>query len=164
MNCDKCLGTELYTLLTGAPAPNVPQDFLRGKPKDLPEAAPPGISNDLSPKAAGATSKSSGKPSRGERLGRIQPGEEQSGTYELFCTECLQYTLGDSLTLWAEQNQTADDHAKRAAKGSLWESGKRILCLSDRELLQMADLKAGNGSPAEYLGQMLDDLLLPLEK
>ena len=68
------------------------------------------------------------------------------------------------MTLWAEQNQTADDHAKRAAKGSLRESGKRILCLSDRDLLQMADLKAGNGSPAEYLGQMLDDLLIHLEK
>ena len=101
---------------------------------------------------------------RGGSAWRIQPGEEQSGTYELFCTECLQYTLGDSLTLWAGQNQTAGDHAKRAAKGSLRESGKRILCLSDRELLQMADLKAGNGFPAEYLGQMLDDLLLPLEK
>lgn len=59
----------------------------------------------------------------------------------------------------------SDDHALQAAKGSLRENGKLILCLSDLDLLKMADIKAqGEKEPADFLSEMLDRLLIHLEK
>ena len=59
----------------------------------------------------------------------------------------------------------ADEHALQAAKGSLRENGKLILCLSDNSLLEMIDIKVGGEQePAEFLSTVLDDLLLHLEK
>ncbi len=58
-----------------------------------------------------------------------------------------------------------DDNALRAAKGSLRESGKLILCLTDQDLLKMADIKTcGEEEPADSLSEMLDALLIHLEK
>lgn len=58
-----------------------------------------------------------------------------------------------------------DGHALQAAKGSLRENGKLILCLSDQDLLKMAEIKArGDREPTEYLSDMLDRLLVHLEK
>lgn len=54
---------------------------------------------------------------------------------------------------------------QRVAKGSLRENGKLILCLSDLDLLKMADIKAqGEKEPADFLSEMLDRLLIHLEK
>jgi len=40
-----------------------------------------------------------------------------------------------------------------------------ILCLSDLDLLKMADIKAqGEKEPADFLSEMLDRLLIHLEK
>lgn len=59
----------------------------------------------------------------------------------------------------------ADDHALKAAKGALRENGKLILCLSDNSLLQMIDIKTrGDQEPAEFMGAILDDILVHLEK
>lgn len=59
----------------------------------------------------------------------------------------------------------ADDHAQKAAKGALRESGKLILCLSDNSLLEMIDIKMrGDQEPAEFMGAILDDILVHLEK
>lgn len=59
----------------------------------------------------------------------------------------------------------ADDHALQAARGSLRENGKLIICLSDDSLLEMIDIKLrGEHEPAEFLGVILDDLLVHLEK
>ncbi len=59
----------------------------------------------------------------------------------------------------------ADDHALKAAKGSLRENGKLIICLSDNSLLEMIDIKTrGDQEPAEFLGAILDDILVHLEK
>lgn len=60
----------------------------------------------------------------------------------------------------------ADSHAKQAARGSLRETGKLILCLSDKALLDMIEIKDQNEDqePADYLSAMLDDLLVYLEK
>jgi hypothetical protein len=59
----------------------------------------------------------------------------------------------------------ADEHALQAARGSLRETGKLILCLSDNALLEMIDIKMrGEQEPAEFLGALLDDLLVHLEK
>ena len=58
-----------------------------------------------------------------------------------------------------------DEHALQAAKGSLRENGKLIICLSDNSLLEMIDIKdRGEQEPAEFLGAILDDLLVHLEK
>ena len=58
-----------------------------------------------------------------------------------------------------------DSHAMQAAKGSLRESGKLILCLSDQDLLKMADMwKSGDPEPAQLLSDKLDNLLIHLEK
>ena len=59
----------------------------------------------------------------------------------------------------------ADENALAAAKGCLRESGKLILCLSDEDLIQMMDIKLKEQrKPAEYLSDMLDDMLINLEK
>lgn len=59
----------------------------------------------------------------------------------------------------------ADDHALKAAKGALRENGKLILCLSDNSLLEMIDIKTrGDQEPAEFMGAILDDILVHLEK
>lgn len=58
----------------------------------------------------------------------------------------------------------ADGHALRAAKGSLRENGKLIICLSDNSLLEMIDIKQREQEPAEFLGAILDDILVHLEK
>lgn len=59
----------------------------------------------------------------------------------------------------------ADEHALQAARGSLRETGKLILCLSDNALLEMIDIKMrGEQEPAEFFGALLDDLLVHLEK
>lgn len=59
----------------------------------------------------------------------------------------------------------ADDHALKAAKGSLRENGKLIICLSDNSLLEMIDIKTRRDQePAEFLGAILDDILVHLEK
>ena len=59
----------------------------------------------------------------------------------------------------------ADEHALQAVRGSLRETGKLILCLSDNALLEMIDIKMrGEQDPAEFLGALLDDLLIHLEK
>jgi len=59
----------------------------------------------------------------------------------------------------------ADIHALQAARGSLRETGKLILCLSDYDLLEMIDIKMrGEQEPAEFLSALLDDLLVHLEK
>lgn len=59
----------------------------------------------------------------------------------------------------------ADDHALKAAKGALRENGKLILCLSDNSLIEMIDIKTrGDQEPAEFLGALLDDILVHLEK
>lgn len=59
----------------------------------------------------------------------------------------------------------ADDHALKAAKGTLRENEKLILCLSDNSLLEMIDMKKrGEQEPAEFMGALLDDILIHIEK
>lgn len=59
----------------------------------------------------------------------------------------------------------ADENALAAVRGSFRESGKLILCLSDRDILEMMEIKEWKEQPTEaFLGAMLDDLLIHLEK
>lgn len=58
-----------------------------------------------------------------------------------------------------------DKHAKMAARGSLRESGKLIICLSDEDLKAMLQIKKeGEKTTGGYLEDILDDMLMRLEK
>lgn len=91
--------------------------------------------------------------------------KEEIGQKEIYSTE--KYLFGTALRKAAIviSRQGCDDNALRVAKGSLRESGKLILCLSDQDLLEMADIKTqGEKEPADFLGELLDKLLIHLEK
>jgi len=84
---------------------------------------------------------------------------------EIYTTE--KYLYGTALRKVAIiiSRKGNDENALRAVKGSLREDGKLILCLSDQDLLKMANLKTSvEKEPADCLGEMLDTLLIHLEK
>lgn len=84
---------------------------------------------------------------------------------EIYTTE--KYLYGTALRKVAilVSRSGYDGHALQAAKGSLRENGKLILCLTSDNLLEMADIKAqGIDEPANVLSTMLDELLIHLEK
>lgn len=59
----------------------------------------------------------------------------------------------------------ANENALAAAKGSLRETGKLILCLSDKDIMALIDIKDKNEqSTGNFFEAMLDDLLIHLEK
>lgn len=57
-----------------------------------------------------------------------------------------------------------DGNAKWAAKGCLRENGKLILLLETEDLIKMNRMKSRQEDPSDYLLNMLDELLLTLEK
>lgn len=84
---------------------------------------------------------------------------------EIYTTEKYLYEKALRKVAIIISRSGADDHALKAARGSLRETGKLILCFSDDELLAMADIKThGEQEPAEFLAAALDDLLVHLEK
>lgn len=83
---------------------------------------------------------------------------------EIYTTEKYLYEKALRKVAIIISRSGADDHALWAAKGSLRESGKLILCLSDHDLLEMLDMKDQGEVPAEFLSSMLDNLLMNLEK
>ena len=58
----------------------------------------------------------------------------------------------------------ADINAKKAARGSLRESGKLIICLSDENINKLINMKNNKEDPGDYLEGLLDDMLMDLEK
>ena len=84
---------------------------------------------------------------------------------EIYTTEKYLYEKALRKVAIIISRQGADEHALQAAKGSLRENGKLILCLSDNALLEMINIKeAEEQEPADFLGAVLDDLLVHLEK
>ena len=57
-----------------------------------------------------------------------------------------------------------DGHAIKAIKGILRENGKLILSISNNDLIAMLNKKIKGESPTDYLEDILDDLLIELEK
>lgn len=84
---------------------------------------------------------------------------------EIYTTEKYLYgTVLRKVAILVSRNGY-DKHACQAAKGSLRENGKLILCLTANDLLEMANIKAkGIDEPADFLSKMLDELLIHLEK
>lgn len=84
---------------------------------------------------------------------------------EIYTTEKYLYEKALRKAAIIISRQGADDNALKAAKGSLREHGKLILCLSDNSLLDMIDIKMqGEQEPADFLSAILDDILVHLEK
>ena len=84
---------------------------------------------------------------------------------EIYTTEKYLYEKALRKAAIIISRQGADDNALKAAKGSLREHGKLILCLSDNSLLDMIDIKLqGEQEPADFLSAILDDILVHLEK
>lgn len=57
-----------------------------------------------------------------------------------------------------------DKNSKKAINGTLRENGKLILSISNADMLTMLEGKLAGNSPAEYLYNMLDTLLIELDK
>ena len=84
---------------------------------------------------------------------------------EIYTTEKYLYEKALRKVAVIISRNGADDHALQAARGCLRETGKLILCLSDNSLMQMIDIKEnGEQIPADFLEEMLDNILLHLEK
>ena len=58
----------------------------------------------------------------------------------------------------------ADENAQKAIKGTLREDGKLILSISNDDLIKMLKIKIEGESPTDYLEDILDNLLIELEK
>lgn len=84
---------------------------------------------------------------------------------EIYTTEKYLYEKALRKVAVVVSRAGADEHALQAARGCLRETGKLILCLSDNSLLQMIEIKEnGEQAPADFLEEMLDNILLYLEK
>ena len=58
----------------------------------------------------------------------------------------------------------SSEHANKAIRGTLRENGKLILSLSNKDLIEMINMKINSQFPSDYLYLKLDDLLIDLEK
>jgi len=84
---------------------------------------------------------------------------------EIYSTEKYLYKTALRCVAIIIARKGASERALTAARGCLRENGKLILCLSDEDLIQMMDIKLKEQrKPAEYLSDMLDDMLINLEK
>ena len=84
---------------------------------------------------------------------------------EIYTTEKYLYEKALRRVAIIISRNGADENALAAARGSLRENGKLILCLSDKDLIELIDIKDKNEQPAGlFFEAMLDDLLIHLEK
>lgn len=84
---------------------------------------------------------------------------------EIYTTEKYLYEKALRKVAIIIYRKGADKHAKMAARGSLRESGKLIICLSDEDLKAMLQIKKeGEKTTGGYLEDILDDMLMRLEK
>lgn len=84
---------------------------------------------------------------------------------EIYTTEKYLYEKALRKVAIIISRKGADKNAKMAARGSLRESGKLIICLSDEDLEAMLQIKKdGEKTTGGYLEDILDDMLMRLEK
>lgn len=84
---------------------------------------------------------------------------------EIYTTEKYLYEKALRRVAIIISRKGADENALAAIRGSLRETGKLILCLSDKDILELIAIKQRNEQPTgAFLGAMLDDLLIHLEK
>ena len=84
---------------------------------------------------------------------------------EIYTTEKYLYEKALRKVAIIISRNGADKHAEMAARGSLRESGKLIICLSDEDMKAMLQIKKeGEKTTGGYLEDILDDMLMRLEK
>lgn len=84
---------------------------------------------------------------------------------EIYTTEKYLYEKALRRVAVIISRKGASDSALAAARGSLRETGKLILCLSDDDLMDLIDMKDKNEqSTGSFFEAMLDDILIHLEK
>lgn len=84
---------------------------------------------------------------------------------EIYTTEKYLYEKALRRVAIIISRKGPDENALAAIRGSLRETGKLILCLSDKDILELIDMKQRNEQPTgAFLEAMLDDLLIHLEK
>ncbi len=83
---------------------------------------------------------------------------------QIYTTEKYLYTKALRSVAIIISRKGPDDNAVKAAKGALRENGKLIINLSDKNLIEMLNMKAQGSEPADYLSDILDNLLITLEK
>lgn len=83
---------------------------------------------------------------------------------EIYTTEKYLYEKALRKVAIIISRKGCDENAKKAARGSLRELGKLIVCLSDEDINKLIDMKNSNINPTNYLEILLDDMLLDLEK
>ena len=84
---------------------------------------------------------------------------------EIYTTEKYLYEKALRRVAVIISRRGADENALAAARGSLRETGKLILCLSDKDIMDLIDIKDKNEqSTGNFFEAMLDDLLIHLEK
>lgn len=57
-----------------------------------------------------------------------------------------------------------DKNAQKAIRGTLRENGKLIVSVNNQDLIKMLEMKINDGVPADYLYDILDEMLIDLEK
>lgn len=83
---------------------------------------------------------------------------------EIYTTEKYLYSKALRNVAVIISRHGTDENAGWAIKGSLREQGKLIISLKDKDLLEMIALKEDNRNPSEHLSDILDSLLIDLEK
>ena len=83
---------------------------------------------------------------------------------EIYTTEKYLYEKALRKVAVIVSRKGADENANKAARGSLREAGKLIICLSDENINKLIDIKNNSGDPGDFLEVLLDDMLMDLEK
>lgn len=83
---------------------------------------------------------------------------------EIYTTEKYLYEKALRKVAVIISRKGANTNAHRAARGSLRENGKLIMCLSDENINKLIEIKSNSGSPGDMLEDMLDNMLMDLEK
>ena len=84
---------------------------------------------------------------------------------EIYTTEKYLYEKALRKVAVIISRKGASESALAAARGSLRENGKLILCLSDKDIKDLIDIKEKDQqSTGSFLETMLDDILIHLEK
>ena len=90
--------------------------------------------------------------------------KEEITQKEIYTTEKYLYEKALRKVAIIISRKGSDESAKKAARGSLRELGKLIVCLSDEDINKLIDMKINKEDPADYLEALLDDMLMDLEK
>ena len=83
---------------------------------------------------------------------------------EIYTTEKYLYAKALRCVAIIVSCNGSDENAKKAIKGTLRENGKLILNLSNRDLVNMLEYELNGNLASEYLYNVLDEMLIELEK